>query len=66
MEEGVHLALEAIRRAEEEEEKHAWLKSEEEAHIVEEARLKYEEEDLRLKYEDKARLVKEARLKDEQ
>ena len=40
---GVRLSLEARHRAEEEEE-HAWLEAEEEAHLVEEVRLKYEEE----------------------
>ena len=39
---GVRLALEAIQRAEEE---HAWLEVEEEAHLIEEERLKSEEED---------------------
>ena len=39
---GVRLALEARQRVEEE---HTWLKAEEEAHLVEEARLKYEEEE---------------------
>ena len=38
---GVRLALKAIQRAKEE---HAWLESEEEARLVEEARLKYEQE----------------------
>ena len=46
VEEGVHLALESRRRAEEEEEEeHARLEVEEEAHLVEEARLKAEEEE---------------------
>ena len=40
--------------------------AEEEAHLVEEARLKSEEEDLGLKSEDEARHVEEARLKSEQ
>ena len=39
---GVRLALEAIQRAEEE---HAWLEDEEEACLIEEARLKAEEEE---------------------
>ena len=47
MEEGVLIALEAGRR--EEEDKHTRLKDEEEASLVEEARLKSEEEDFRLK-----------------
>ena len=42
------------------------LKAEEEARVVEEARLKLEEEDLRLKSEDESRLVEEARLKSDQ
>ena len=42
------------------------LEAEEEAQIVEESRLKLEEEDLRLKSEDEAHLVEEARLKSEQ
>ena len=42
------------------------MKAEEEAHLVEEARLKSEEEDLWLRYEDRYRLVEEARLKYEQ
>ena len=45
---------------------HGWrLKAEEEARIVEEARLKLEEDNLRIKSEDEAQLVEEARLKDE-
>ena len=50
IEEGGCFALEARRRADED---HAWLKAEEEARLVEEARLKAEEEeeDLRLKAE---------------
>ena len=39
---GVHLALEARQIVEEE---HAWLEAEEEARLVEEARLKAEEEE---------------------
>ena len=39
---GVRLALEAIQRVEEE---HAWLGAEEKARLVEEARLKAEEEE---------------------
>ena len=39
---GVRLALEARRRVEEE---HTWLEAEEEAHLVEEARLKAEKEE---------------------
>ena len=39
------------------------MKSEDEAHIFEETRLKSEEEDLRMKSEDKPRIVEEARLK---
>ena len=42
VEEGVRLALEAIRKAEEE---HARLEAEEEARLVEEARWKAEEEE---------------------
>ena len=42
------------------------MKAKEEARLVEDARLKSEEEDLRLNYEDRARLVEEARLKAEQ
>ena len=38
---GVRLSLEARQRVEEE---HAWLEAEEEAHLVEESRLKAEEE----------------------
>ena len=64
MEEGFRLDLEAVHISEDE--KHERLKAEEEASIVEEARLKYEEEDLLLKAEDEALLVKEARLKVEQ
>ena len=45
---GVRLALESKRRSEEEEDQHQRLNAEEEAHLVEEARLKLEEEDLRL------------------
>ena len=66
MEEGVGLALESRRRVEEDEENHTWLKAEERASIVEEARLKLEEEELRLKSEDEARLVEETKLKSEQ
>ena len=64
VEEGVHLALEAGRIAEEEQ--HIRLKAKEEARLVEEARLKSKEKYLRLKSEDKAHLVEEARLKYEQ
>ena len=39
---GVRLALESIQRVEED---HAWLEAEEEARLVEEARLKDEEEE---------------------
>ena len=39
---GVRLSLEAIHRSEDE---HAWLEAEEEEHLVEEARLKAEEEE---------------------
>ena len=42
------------------------LDSEEEARLVEEARLKFEEEDLRLKSEKEARLAEEAMLKVEE
>ena len=49
MEEGFHLAVEARRR--EEGGQHAYLKAEEETRLVEEARLKSEEKDLRLKSE---------------
>ena len=64
----VCLVLEGRRRAGEdnEDQQYGQLKAEEEAHLVEKARLKSEEEDLRLKDEDKARLVEEARLKFEQ
>ena len=63
VEEGVRLALEARRR--EEEEDHTWIDAEEEARLVEEARLKAEEEeeDLRLKAEAEAQLAEGARLK---
>ena len=58
VEEGLHLALEAIRR-EEEEEEHVWLETEEEPQLVEYARLKAEEEDqARLRDEEEARLAK--------
>ena len=60
----VHLDLEAKRRAEEEE--HARIEADEEAHIVEDARLKSEEEEqeyLRLESEEDSRLVEETRLK---
>ena len=51
VEEGFCLSLEAMRRAKEED--HAWLEAEEEAHIVEDAILKAEEEEfLGLKDED--------------
>ena len=43
VEEGVRLALEARQRAEEDEE-HTWLEAEEEARLIEEKRLKSEEE----------------------
>ena len=42
------------------------LKVEERASIVEEARLKSEEDELWLKSEDEARLVEDTRLKSEQ
>ena len=42
------------------------MQSEEEANLVEEARLKSEEEDLRLKSEDEACLIEEAGMKYEQ
>ena len=67
VEEGVRLSLEARRRAEEEED-HTRIESEEEARLVEEARLKYgeEEEDYaRIEAEEEARLVGETRLKSE-
>ena len=64
--EGVRLDHKSIRIAEEEEEHHTRLKAEEEAHIIEEARLKLEEEDLRLNSEDKACLFEDSRLKYEQ
>ena len=66
MEEGVLLVLELRQRAEDGKEHHARLKTEEEAHLDEEARLKSKEEELRMKSEDKARLVEETRLKSEQ
>ena len=52
--EGVCLAPEARRRAEEEE--HTWIEAEEEARLVEEKRLKAEEEeeDVRLNAEEEA------------
>ena len=65
MEEEVHLALKSRRRAEEGDDQHERLKAEEEARLVEELRLKSEEEDLRLGSEDEARLVVESRLKSE-
>ena len=43
VEEGLHLALEA-RRIEEEED-HTWIEAEEEARLIEEERLKSEEEE---------------------
>ena len=62
VEKGVRLAPEARRRSEEEE--HLRIEAEEEAHIVEDARLKAEEEeeDLQLKAEEEAQLADEARL----
>ena len=60
VEEGFRLALELRRRKVGEQ--HEPLKAEEEARLVEEARLKSEEEDLRMKSKDEARLVEEARL----
>ena len=42
------------------------MKSEEEAHIIEEERMKLEEEGLLMKSEDEVRLVEEERLKYEQ
>ena len=65
MEEGVRLALEFIWRAEEEQQQHARLKSEKEARLFEESRLKSEEDDVWLNSEDLSRLVEEARLKAE-
>ena len=64
--ERVLLALESRRRAEEEQQQHAQLKAKEEARLVEEVRLKLEEEDLRLNSEVRARLVEEARQKVDQ
>ena len=66
VEEGVHIALEAIRRAEEEE--NTQIEYKKEAHLVEEERLKSEEEEeqLRLKDEEEARLADGARLKVEE
>ena len=63
VEEGFRLALEARRRAEEED--HTWIEAEEEARLVEEKRLKTEEEeeDIRLKAEEEARLDEGERLK---
>ena len=63
VDEGLRLALEAIRIGEEEE--HTWMEAEEEARLVEEERLKSEEEegDLRLKAEEEVRLAEGARLK---
>ena len=65
MDEGPHLVLETRRRSEKEKEdqKHARLKAEEEACLVEKSRLEYEEEDLRTKAEVEACLVEYARLK---
>ena len=54
---GSRLAHESRRRAEEEEYQHACMRAEEESPLVEEARLKSEEEYLWLKSEDKVRLV---------
>ena len=51
---------------EEEWEHRTRLKTEEEAHLVEETRLKLEEEGLWLKSEDEARLVEDERLKSDQ
>ena len=47
MEQGACLDLESRQRAEEEDQQHTRLKAEEEARLVEEARLKSEEEDYR-------------------
>ena len=57
MEEGVRLALESRQRPEEDKDQHTLMNAEEEARLVEEAKLKSEEEDLRLKSEEEARLV---------
>ena len=66
VEEGVHLALETRRRAEEE--KHVRLEAENEACLVEDASLKSEEEDAYLWIEavEEARLAEETRLKVEE
>ena len=65
MEYRVYLVLEVRQISEEdqEEKQHARIEAEEEAHLIEKARLKSEEKDLRLKAENEARLVEEARLK---
>ena len=68
VEEGIYPALEAIWRAEKEEE-HTWIYDEEETRLVEEARLKYEEEVeeyARLESLKEVRLVEETREKSEE
>ena len=58
IEEGVRISLEVRQRAEEE---HAWLDTEEEAHPIEEARLKSEEEyQSRIRYDKEELLTNEA------
>ena len=48
-------------------EEHAWLEAEEEARVVEEARLKTEEEEqARLKAKEEDQIAEEARLKAEE
>ena len=60
----MRLSLEARRR---EDEEHVWLEAEEEACLVEEAKLKYEEEEqARLRDDEEARLAEEARRKAEE
>ena len=66
VEEGVRLALDLRRRAEDKEDQNTRLNTEEEETLVGKARMKSEEEDLRLKSEDKTRFVEKKRLKDEQ
>ena len=68
VEEGIHPSLEAIWRAEKEEEP-TWIYDEEETRLVEEARLKYEEEVeeyARLESLKEVRLVEETREKSEE
>ena len=59
VDEGNRIFLEEIRRSEEEQEEkqHARMKYEEEARLIEKARLKSEEEGLRLKSENEAHII---------